>query len=119
MIGAMYLVLIAWLYVALMMAAAEATAADGTLLGAMITFVLYGAAPVALVGYLLDSPRRRRTIKAREAADAHPDDSVREAAAHDEAAVASASPSAVEPDARREAAARAEARVVAPVRKEP
>ena len=45
----MYLVAIAWIYVAMMMAVAEATNTNGTVLGAIVTFVLYGAAPVALV----------------------------------------------------------------------
>lgn len=109
MIGAMYLVLIAWLYVALMMAAAEASASNGTLLGAAITFVLYGLAPAALAAYLLDSPRRRRAIKAREAALAQrPSDP----------ADAAAPVSSVEPDACREASAGAEPAAVAPVRKE-
>ncbi|MEO8249889.1 MAG: hypothetical protein ABI589_11005 [Burkholderiales bacterium] len=62
----MYLVLIAWLYVALMMAAAEATAANGTLLGALVTFVLYGLLPAAIIGYVMDAPRRRRARAARE-----------------------------------------------------
>ena len=65
----MYIVPIAWLYVALMMAVAEATNSNGTVLGAIITFVLYGAGPVALVVYLMRSPARRRAIKAREAAE--------------------------------------------------
>ena len=38
----MYLVAIAWMYVVLMMAAAEATNANGTVLGAFVTFTLYG-----------------------------------------------------------------------------
>jgi hypothetical protein len=63
----MYLIVIAWLYVALMMAVAEATSPIGTVTGAFFTFVLYGAAPVALVGYVMDTPRRKRIIKAREA----------------------------------------------------
>jgi len=62
-----YLIVIAWLYVALMMAVAEATSPVGTVTGAVFTFVLYGAAPVALVGYILDTPRRKRAIKARAA----------------------------------------------------
>ena len=41
----MYLIVIAWMYVVLMMSIAEATNSNGTLLGALITFVLYGAAP--------------------------------------------------------------------------
>jgi hypothetical protein len=65
----MYIVPIAWLYVALMMAIAEATNPIGTVLGAVITFLLYGLGPVALVVYLMGAPARRRAIKAREAAE--------------------------------------------------
>ncbi|MDD0838012.1 hypothetical protein PSQ40_05450 [Curvibacter sp. HBC61] len=65
----MYLVLIAWLYVALMMAVAEATHTTGTVLGAVITFVLYGLLPMSVVLYLMGSPARRRAIKAKEAAE--------------------------------------------------
>lgn len=65
----MHLVIIAWLYVALMMAVAEATNTNGTLLGAVFTFLLYGLAPVALVVYLMATPARRRAIKEREAAE--------------------------------------------------
>jgi len=100
----MYLVVIAWIYVALMMSVAEATNSTGTILGAVFTFVLYGAAPVALVVYLMGSPGRRRRIVAREAAE-------REEAMASAAAVA---PS-VEPDARGHATGDA----VAPVGKEP
>ncbi len=63
----MYLVVIAWLYVTLMMAAAEATASNGSLLGALVTFVLYGLLPMGIVVYLMGSPARRRAIKRREA----------------------------------------------------
>ena len=66
----MYLVPIAWLYVTLMMAVAEASNSNGTVLGAVITFVLYGLLPVALVVYLMRSPARRRAIRQREAATA-------------------------------------------------
>src|SRR5438309_1237095 len=55
----MHLVVIAWLYVALMMAVAEATNSTGTVLGAIVTFVLYGLLPVALVVYLMATPARR------------------------------------------------------------
>lgn len=65
----MYLVPIAWLYVALMMSVAEATNSNGTVLGALITFVLYGALPVGLILYFMGSPARRRAIQAREAAE--------------------------------------------------
>lgn len=62
----MHLVVIGWLYVALMMAVAEATNSTGTVLGAVITFLLYGLLPVSLVVYLMTAPARRRAIKARE-----------------------------------------------------
>jgi Na+-transporting methylmalonyl-CoA/oxaloacetate decarboxylase gamma subunit len=94
----MHLVVIAWLYVALMMAVAEATNTNGTVLGAVFTFLLYGLAPVALVVYLMGAPARRKAIRAREAAER-------------EAAMQAAAPSAA-PDAGGEAAADA----VAPVR---
>lgn len=65
----MYLVLIAWLYVALMMAIAEATSPVGSVLGAVFTFLLYGVLPMAVVAYIMGSPARRRAIKAQEAAE--------------------------------------------------
>jgi hypothetical protein len=65
----MYLVVIAWVYVVLMMSVAEAFAPNGTLLGAIVTFVLYGAAPIALVVYLMSTPARNRARKARLAAE--------------------------------------------------
>ena len=64
----MYLVLIAWFYVALMMAVAEATSPVGTVLGAVFTFLLYGALPMLVVGYILGTPARKRARLAREAA---------------------------------------------------
>jgi hypothetical protein len=66
----MYIVAIAWMYVALMMAVAEATNTNGTVLGAIVTFILYGLLPVALVVYLMRSPGRKRAIKEKEALDA-------------------------------------------------
>ncbi len=65
----MYLVVIAWLYVVFMMSVAEATNTTGTLLGAFVTFVLYGALPAALVAYLMGTPARRKRNKARDAAE--------------------------------------------------
>lgn len=64
----LYLVAIGWMYVVLMMTVAEATAPNGSLLGAVITFVLYGLLPLALVLYLLATPARRKALRAREAA---------------------------------------------------
>lgn len=63
----MYLVVIAWLYVVLMMSVAEATNTTGTLIGAIITFFLYGLGPVALVVYLMGAPARSKAIKKRNA----------------------------------------------------
>jgi hypothetical protein len=65
----MYLIAIAWIYVVLMMSIAEATNTTGTVLGAVVTFLLYGLMPLALVLYLLKTPSRRRAIKARERAE--------------------------------------------------
>jgi hypothetical protein len=64
----MYLVLIgmAWLYVAFMMAVAEATSPIGSVLGAFFTFLLYGVGPVALLLYILNTPARRRAHKLAE-----------------------------------------------------
>ena len=66
----MVLVAIAWLYVVLMVALAEATSPQGTLLGALFTFVLYGLLPLGIMGYLFFSPARRRARRAAEAASA-------------------------------------------------
>ena len=63
----MYLVIIAWMYVVLMMSVAEATNSSGTLLGAVVTFFLYGVGPAGLVAYLMGTPARKRAIKKREA----------------------------------------------------
>lgn len=65
----LHLVVIAWLYVAVMMAVAEATNTNGSLLGAIVTFVLYGLLPMGIVGYILSTPARRRARRAREAAE--------------------------------------------------
>lgn len=62
----MYLVVIAWLYVVLMMAAVEATSSQGSLLGALITFVLYGVLPLSVVVYLMATPARRRRRRREE-----------------------------------------------------
>ena len=64
----MHLIAIAWIYVVLMMAVAEALSSQGTVLGAVITFVLYGLLPLALVMYILGTPMRRRRRRAAESA---------------------------------------------------
>jgi hypothetical protein len=65
----MYIIPVAWIYVALMMSVAEATNSNGTILGAVVTFLLYGALPVSLVLYFMATPSRKRAIRAREAAE--------------------------------------------------
>ena len=62
----MYLVIIAWIYVVLMMSVAEATNSTGTLLGAIVTFFLYGVGPAGLVAYLMGTPARNRANKKRQ-----------------------------------------------------
>ncbi len=65
----MYLVALGWLYVALMMAAAEATSPSGSVLGAVFTFIAYGVAPVALVIYVLNTPARKAKLRAQALAE--------------------------------------------------
>jgi membrane protein implicated in regulation of membrane protease activity len=60
----MYLVAIGWMYVVMMMVVAEATSSSGTLLGALITLLLYGLLPLAVALYLLNTPARRRARRA-------------------------------------------------------
>lgn len=66
----MYLVAVGWMYVVLLMCVAEATGSSGSVLGALVTFVLYGALPLSIVMYLLRTPARRRARRAAEAASA-------------------------------------------------
>ncbi len=92
----MYIIPIAWLYVAVMMAVAEGASSNGSILGAVITLLLYGVLPVALMVYLMGSGSRRRRIQAQER-----------------------SVVGVEPDAGGHAPAATEDAAVTPVRKEP
>ena len=62
----MYLIAIAWIYVVLLMSIAEATNTTGTLLGALITFFLYGLLPLSLVLYIMRTPARKRAMKEKE-----------------------------------------------------
>lgn len=103
----MYLVVIGWLYVVLMMAVAEASNTTGTVLGAIVTFILYGLLPVTLVVYLMRTPQRRKENKAREAAE-----DLQRRAATDTPGVSG------QPDAGGHAPAAAEPAGIAPVRKE-
>ena len=58
----MYLIAIAWLYVALL-----AAVTDNSVVGGVLTFVFYGLAPMALFLWLFGTPTRRR--RQREAND--------------------------------------------------
>jgi uncharacterized membrane protein len=66
----MHLVALAWIYVVLMMALAEALSPRGTVLGAVITFVLYGVLPLSIVLYVMGTPMRRRARRRVEAQQA-------------------------------------------------
>jgi len=68
----MMLVAIAWMYVVLMVAVAEAFSANGTPLGALVTFLLYGLLPLSIVLYLMATPARRAARQRAESA-AQPD----------------------------------------------
>ncbi len=62
----MYLVAIAWMYVVVLMAFAEATNTTGSILGAIVTLICYGFLPLALVLYLMRTPQRRRKKRFEE-----------------------------------------------------
>jgi len=70
----MYLVAIGWMFVVVLMSAAEAMSPVGTVLGASFTLLLYGVLPLSLVLYVMATPARRRARRAAEseAASAHP-----------------------------------------------
>ena len=113
----MYLIAIAWMYVVLMMSVAEATNANGTILGAIVTFFLYGLLPLSLVVYLMQSPARRKAIKAREAAELEAARSNR-LELSDSPPLATSSADSHTPDTGGHAPAAAQDSSVPPVRKE-
>jgi hypothetical protein len=65
----MHLVAIAWIYVVVMAALAEAVSPNGSVLGAVITFLLYGLLPLSIVLYIMNTPARRAARRAAEAAE--------------------------------------------------
>jgi uncharacterized membrane protein len=65
-----HLIAIAWIYVVLMMSIAEALSTQGTVLGAVFTFVLYGVLPLSIVLYIFGTPGRKRARRAAEQAAA-------------------------------------------------
>ena len=62
------LVAVAWMYVVLMLAVAEAVSPQGSVLGALFTLLLWGVLPLSLVLYVLATPARKRALRTREAA---------------------------------------------------
>jgi uncharacterized membrane protein len=110
----MYLVAIAWIYVVLMMALAEALSTQGTVLGAVITFVLYGVLPLSILMYVMGTPLRRRARRAAEQAAEHEDKQEDDRAA----AAAAATASLAAPDGGGQAAGGQPQAVLAPEGKE-
>ena len=108
----MYIVVIAWFYVVMLMAVVEAASSNGTVLGAFITFVLYGLLPLSIVVYILGTPGRKRAIYARAMAE-------RAAAAAVETDHLTPSALSATPDADSKAPTAAPGSTVAPVREEP
>lgn len=64
----MHIVAVGWAYVVLMMVLAEALGPGGSLLGALVTALLYGALPLGVVLYI--GGARGRARRRREAAAA-------------------------------------------------
>jgi hypothetical protein len=62
----MNMVAIAWIYVVLMMSAAEVVSPRGSLLGALLILVFYGVLPLAIVLYVMGAPARRRARRRAE-----------------------------------------------------
>lgn len=57
----MYIIAIAWIYVVFMMAIMETTAIAG-----IMTFLLYGVLPVAIIVYVMGTGGRKRKRRAQE-----------------------------------------------------
>ena len=100
----MYLVVMAWAYVVLLMSLAEALSPQGTVLGALVTLVLYGVVPLSIVVYIMGWPSRRR---------------MREQAESQAQTQATPATSSFQPDQGGHAAGAAQETAVTPVRKEP
>ena len=69
----MLIVAIGWAYVVLMMVLAEALGPGGSVLGAIVTLLLYGVLPLTIVVYVGGTRRRARERRAAEAAAASGD----------------------------------------------
>jgi membrane protein implicated in regulation of membrane protease activity len=58
----MYIIAVAWIYVALL-----AAVSDTTVVGGLLTFLFYGVLPLALFLWLFGTPARHRRRRAQEA----------------------------------------------------
>ena len=70
----MHIVSLAWVFVVVLMAAAEATSPQGSLLGAVMTLLLYGVLPLGIVLYLMGTPIRRSARQRAESSARDDDD---------------------------------------------
>ena len=68
----MWIVAVGWAYVVLMMVLAEALGPGGSVLGAIVTLLLYGVLPIAIVLYVGGARTRARARRAAEAAERQP-----------------------------------------------
>ena len=73
----MYIIPIGWLFVVVLMAIVEAFSPNGSVLGALVTLVLYGVLPLSIVLYIMGTPGRKRALRAKEAAERQAFEAVR------------------------------------------
>lgn len=62
----MWIIAIAWMFVAVLMAVTEAVSPVGSVLGAVITLLFYGVLPCSLLMYILTTGQRKRARQAAE-----------------------------------------------------
>jgi hypothetical protein len=60
----MHIVALGWAFVVVLMAAAEATASNGSVLGALFILLGYGVLPLWILLYIMGTPLRRRARQA-------------------------------------------------------
>ena len=65
----MWIVAVGWAYVVLMMVLVEALGPGGSVLGAIVTLLLYGALPIAIVLYVGGARGRAKARRAAEASE--------------------------------------------------
>lgn len=59
----MHIIAVAWIFVVVLVALAEATAPQGTVLGALFTLVGWGVLPLSILLYVLNTPARKRRLR--------------------------------------------------------